>query len=148
MATDFKISNVGRSLMRAVVDVIDDCIASGVSPNLTYYAWDSRGDEAELPTEDLIGLSGWTFKENNGLWDVFMGITLSTYADENLFREMQIIDMIHDRLGERQTVPLFDDDGNEYTQLGVFDFEMMPAGHSEKRNFRPIAMELKRTANV
>lgn len=148
MATEFKISNVGRSLMRVVMDVIDDCKASGVSPDLTYYAWDSRGDEAELPTEDLIGLGGWTFKENSGLWQVFMGITLSTYNDENLFREMQIIDAIHDRLGENLTLPLFDDDGNEYTQLVVIEFDMMAAGYSEKRNFRPIALELKRTANV
>jgi len=144
----FRISNVGKSLMRHLMDTIDAVKAADVSPGLEYYAWDSRSDEAELSEVDLIGLAGWTFKENRGLWDVYAGITISTINDENLFREMAIIDAVHDMFGDDCVIPMRDDNGDEYTQLVVHEFEMLPAGNSEKRNYRPIGLQLKRTSNA
>lgn len=144
----FKISNIGKSLMRQIMDTIDQIKADGYSEDLTYYAWDSRGEEAELVEADLIGLAGWTFKENRGLWEVHAGITISTVNDENLFREMAIVDAIHDMFGEECVVPMRDEAGDEYTQLTVAEFEMLPAGNSEKRNFRPIGLQLKRTSSA
>lgn len=143
----FKVSNVYKSLVRHLIDTIDEIKASGVSPDLTYYAWDSRGDDSELPSCDLIGLAGWTFTENRGLWQVSCGMTISTYNDENLFREIEIVDEIHERWGELCVIPLRDDAGSEFSQLMVQEFEMLPAGLSERRNFRPIGLTLMRTAN-
>lgn len=144
----FRVSNIGKSLMRHIMDAIDQVRDAGISETLAYYAWDSRGEEAELAEVDLIGLAGWTFKENKGLWEVYAGLTISTVNDENLFREMAIVDAIHDMFGEDCSVPMRNDDGDEYTQLAVTEFEMLPAGNSEKRNYRPIGLQLKRTSSA
>jgi hypothetical protein len=142
----FKISNVYKSLVRHMVDTVD--AAQLVSPGLTYHSWDARNEEAELPNNDLLGLSGWTFKEDRGLWLVHCGITLSTVNDENLLREVEIVDVIHDLWGEQKIIPLRDDQGNEYSQLVVEDFDLLPAGQSEKRNYRPLGLELLRSGSA
>lgn len=144
----FKISSVYKSLVRHVVDTVDTIKLEGISPDLTYYAFDSRGEQAELETVDLIGLAGWSFNENRGLWVIRAGINISTINDENLMREIEIIDALHDVFGEDCVIPLRDPvTGNEYTQLVVKEFELMPASYSEKRNYRPIGLELLRTSN-
>jgi hypothetical protein len=140
----FKISNIYKSLIKHVLDTIE--LTKGISPELEYFAWDSSDDTAELPAKDLIGLAGWTFSENRGLWEIHCGITLSTLNDENLFREIELIDVIHDMWGEECPVPLRDDDGNEIAQLVVKEFDLLTAGKSEKRNYRPIGLTLRRTS--
>jgi hypothetical protein len=124
--SSFKVSNIYKSIVRHLVDTIDVVKLSGVSSQLEYYAWDSRGDEAELEAKDLIGLAGWTFKENGGLWQVYAGI---------------------DAFCEECKIPMRNDAGAEYTQLVVKEFAMLASGQSEKRNFRPIGLELLRTSN-
>lgn len=142
----FRVSNIYKSILRHLNDTID-AIRQEVSPGVAYYAWDSRNDEAQLLETDLIGLAGWTFQENRGLWLIHAGITISTVNDENLFREQAIVDAIHDAFGEESLIPMRDDTGAEYTQLVVKEFSMLSAGMSEKRNYRPIGLELKRTSN-
>jgi hypothetical protein len=141
----FKISNIYKSLVRHLVDTIET--TTDVSSDLQYFSWDAADDIAELPTTDLIGLAGWTFSENRGLWEIHCGITLSTINDENLLREIELVDKIHDMWGEENPVPLRDDDGNEIAQLIVKEFDLLPAGKSEKRNYRPIGLTLRRTSN-
>lgn len=143
----FKVSNIYKSLVRHCVDTVQSIRDNGVSVNVEYYAWDSRGDDAEMVAADLLGLAGWTFKENGGLWEVYVGLTVSTINDENLLREAAIIDAIHELWGEESVVPMRDDDGDAYSMLVVKEFEMLPAGQSEKRNYRPIGLSLKRTSS-
>lgn len=144
----FKLSNIYKSLVRHIVDTCADIRSDGVSLNIEYYPWDSRGDEAELPNVDLIGLAGWSFRENGGLWEIHCGITVSTLNDENLMREVAIMDAVHDKWGEDLTIPMRDDEGNEFTQLMVAEFEMLAPGQSEKRNYRPIGLTLRRTGSA
>lgn len=141
----FKISNIYKSLVRQIVDTMEE--ARGVSPDLQYFAWDSADEVAELPNHDLIGLAGWTFSENRGLWQVHAGITISTLNDLNLFRETDLVDIVHDKWGEKCPIPLRDDAGTEIAQLVVEEFELLAAGRSEKRNFRPIGLTLLRASN-
>jgi hypothetical protein len=141
----FRVSNIYKSLVRHLTDTIAQARDDGVSSDLQYFPWDSRGDEAELPSTDLIGLAGWSFSENRGLWEIHCGITISTLNDENLFREVELVDAIHNLWGEECPVPMRDDDGTIYTQLIVKEFEMLPAAFSEKRNFRPVGLTLRRT---
>jgi hypothetical protein len=142
----FKISNVYKSLVRHLVETTE--AAQSISPGLAYHSWDARNEEAELPNIDLIGLSGWTFKEDRGLWMVHCGITLSTVNDDNLLREVEIVDIVHDFWGEQKIIPLRDDQGNEYSQLVVEEFDLLPAGQSEKRNYRPLGLELLRSGSA
>lgn len=144
----FKISFIYKSVIRHLMDAVDDMRANGVSVDLTYFAFDTRGEKAEMEDTDLLGLAGWSFDENRGLWLIRCGINISTINDENLFREMEIIDALHDYFGETNTIPMRDGDtGEEFTQLVVSHFEMMPPLQSEKRNYRPIGLELLRTSN-
>lgn len=142
----FRISNIYKSLVRHVVDTVTIIENKGVSTDIRYHDWDSRGDESELPSSDLIGLAGWTFREERGLWVINAGITISTVNDDNLFREIALIDEVHDLWGEQCVVPLRDDAGVELSQLVVDEFELMPSGQSEKRNYRPIGLTLLRTS--
>jgi hypothetical protein len=142
----FDLESLYKSLIRSVMDVVDDCHQLGIAPGLQYYAWDSRAEVSTPPSVDLIGLAGWTFRENHGLWIVHAGITISTFNDENLFREIKIIDALHNRWGDQLDIPMLDKDtGEEYTHLKVVEFEIMPLTNAEKRNFRPIGMQLVRT---
>lgn len=141
----FRISNIYKSLVRHMVDTVQSIEQKGISTGIRYHDWDSRGDESELPPVDLIGLAGWTFREDRGLWVINAGITISTINDDNLFREIALIDEIHDIWGEQCVIPLRDDAGYEASQLMVDEFELLPSGQSEKRNYRPIGLTLMRT---
>lgn len=142
----FDLESLYKSIIRRAQDTISEIRAKGISEDIQYYAWDSRGEVQEMPATDLLGVAGWTFKENGGLWEVRVGLTLSTVNDENLLREIQMIDVIHNFWGEQTQVPMLDKiTGDEFTVMVVTDFDVMPAGNSEKRNYRPIGLELLRT---
>jgi hypothetical protein len=145
----FDIESLYKSLIRHVQETIEVIQTQGISPGLAYYSWDSRGEVSETEHTDLIGLAGWSFHENGGLWEVRSGLTLSTFNDENLFREMKILNVIHDMWGEGCKVPMVDKDtGVEFTELVVSDFDMLPGGAgAEQRNYRPIGIELLRTSS-
>lgn len=142
----FDLESLYKSIVRHVQDTIVAIRAEGISTDLTYYSWDSRGEVQEMPATDLIGLAGWSFRENGGLWEVRSGLTLSTINDENLFREIKMMNIIHDFWGEGSKVKMLDKlTGEQFSEMVVSDFDMMPAGNSEKRNYRPIGVELLRT---
>lgn len=141
----FRVSNIYKSLVR---QINDDLVRARVaSPAIKYHSWDTRGEDAELESVDLAGLAGWTFKEDRGLWVVHCGITISTINDDHLLREIDLVDVFHDTWGEQNVIPLRDDVGVEMSQLVVDDFELLVAGTSEKRNYRPLGMTLLRTSS-
>lgn len=142
----FDIESLYKSILRHVQDTIQEVKDKGISDTLTYYSWESRGETQEIPAKDLLGLSGWTFRENGGLWEVRAGLTLSTINDKNLLREIKILDTIHNKWGEGSKIKMLDRlSGMEFTEMVVSDFDIMPSGTSEKRNYRPIGIELLRT---
>lgn len=145
----FDLESLYKSLVRHVQDTIAVVKTAGISPDISYYAWDSRGEVSEAEHKDLIGLAGWSFHENGGLWEVRSGLTLSTYNDINLFREVKILNVIHDMWGENCKIAMLDKDtGKEFTQMVVSDFDMLPGGGgAEQRNYRPIGIELLRTSS-
>jgi len=140
------------SLIAKIQEIISDSLSAGISEDLQYHSWDSRGDITELPDTDLIGLVDWTYAENGGLSTVSTGIMISTRNDENLFKEVDILDIIRNHCvessGHLKSWRILDEDGEEYTQFQVSDFEVLPAGKSELRNTRHVGIELMKTANV
>jgi len=145
----FDLESLYKSLIVHTQNTIAAVRNAGISTNLEYYAWDSRGEVSEQSDVDLIGLAGWSFRENGGLWEVRSGLTLSTYNDINLFREIKILNVIHDMWGEGSKVPMVDKNtGIEFTEMVVSDFDMLPGGGgAEKRNYRPVGIELLRTSS-
>jgi hypothetical protein len=138
-------STVYKSVVRAVNDLVKD-IQSTVDPQALYWAWENRDDEDKLPRVMLVGANGFSFDENLGQWLIRFGVTLSTVDDANLFQEADIIDMIHDRFGEKQKISLRDpDDGSITNELVSVHWEVLPMVQTQVRNYRSIGVELRRT---
>lgn len=148
----YNLTSVYKSLIAEVQEIISEVLSKGISDNLAYHAWDSRGDITELPDTDLIGLVDWTYAENGGLSTVSAGIMLSTRNDQNLFKEVAILDVIRDHCiagpGKLRSWKIYDDNGEHYTWFQVSDFEVLPSGRSEVRNTRHVGIELMKSANV
>lgn len=147
----FSIESVYSSVIKTVKEIIDEVVAEGLSPGMTYYAWDSRGQETELPNSDLMGIVGWAYAENEGLPTIQIGILTSLVLDVNQFREVRILDKIRNRFvgpgGDYHTLPLYDvTSEQEYGLLQVSDFEIMPAGRSEIRSTRNVGLEFIRAS--
>lgn len=140
------ISTLYKSLVRSVNDLIKDVRDTTAVTDAEYWSWEARSDEDQMPTATLIGVDGYNFDENRGLWVIRMGITLSTYNDAHLLNEAVVLDRIHERFGFQNSVALLDPEtGEQFSELYVSDFQIMPMGQSELRNYRTVGIELMRT---
>lgn len=138
-------STIYKSVVRAVNDLIKE-IKSTTGQDFRYWDWESRLDEDKMPRECLIGVNGFSFDENLGLWLVRFGITISTVDDANLLLEAEIIDVIHERFGEKQKIALRDPENAEViNELASVAFEVLPMGQTQMRNYRSVGIEVLRT---
>ena len=135
-------AQIYKSLLRFVGDLAD------AAPHpLIYHAWDSRNDEAELPRADIIGISGWTYNDDQALLSVDMGVTLSTIDDINLMREVDLIDYCWANAGSGMEIPVRDVlTGQDINKLAVTEFRIVPSGQSVIRNYRTMALSMLLTA--
>lgn len=141
------IPGVYKSIIRSISDLIEEINGLNIIDGpVLYHNWESRGEEAKLPQETLIGLDGFGFDENDGRWIIRVGLTISSYLDRNLLNEIMLIGKIHERYAKNQKVPLRElVQGEVVSELVVTDFEMMPMSQSELRNYRVLGLELQRT---
>lgn len=131
-----------RSMLRFVSDFSASCTIP-----LSYYAWDSRDDESEIKSVDVIGLSGWSFKDEQALLAVNFGVTASTIYDHNLMRESDIMDQLWRVARVGATIPVRDmTTGLEVNQLVVNSFELISGDRQLLRNYRSAAMSALLTA--
>jgi hypothetical protein len=113
---------------------------------IAYHDFESRNDENDLPRATLIGVDGFAFTENKGLWIVRFALAISSYRDANLLNEIEMIGEIQKWFGEHKKINLLDmNDGAISNEMVVTDFEMLPMAQSEQRNYRTIGVEIKRT---
>lgn len=141
-------STLFKSTQRAINDLIKDIRATTGDQGVRYWSWESRSDEDKLPREPLIGLNGFTWDENSGLWLVRFGITISTVDDANLGFEADVIDLVHTHFGQKQKFLMRDPtSGTVINELVVTEFEVMPMTQTQLRNYRTIAIEVKRTGS-
>lgn len=139
-------STLYKSTVRAVHDLIKEIRATTGDESIRYWSWENRTDEDKMPREPLIGINGFTWDENQGLWLVRFGLTISSVDDANLIFEAEMIDIIHERLGQGQTFAMRDPtSGTIINELVVTSFEVMPMGQTQLRNYRSIGIEVKRT---
>ena len=150
MATSkFDLPTVYATLVGKVQEIIETIKNQGISPNLSYMAWDSRGEVNELPDSDLIGVVDWTFAEQDHMPEIEFAILVSVMHDTNLFREVEILDAIrracvHPTRPEYLVWTVRDSNNEPFAQLQVTDFTVMPAGESEARSVRQVGISLKR----
>ena len=136
-----------KSVIRHIVDLIGEISSTTGNHEISYHDWESRSDENELPKQTLIGMEGFTFTENKGLWVVRFGIAVSSYQDTNLLNEIEMLGLIHDSTGEGSKVKMLDPiEGEEVTEMVVAAWDLSPMGQSQFRNYRTVSIELLRTA--
>lgn len=140
------IEPVYKSILRFVTELIDELNSLGTFKPITFHNFESRNDEQKLPKNTLIGVDGFSFSENGGLWVVRLALAISSYQDMNLIEELEIMSEIHRRVGEGSKVKLLEMQyGDEVNELVVTDFELLPMAQSEIRNYRTIGLEIRRT---
>lgn len=140
------ISRLYKSIMRHVSDC-KAAMTTATGVPIEYHAWESRGEEDKLPKKTLVGIDGFNFEENGGLWVIRTSVVLSSYQDVNLMSEMDLLDIIHTWFGEGQKVPLRDLQlGTENNQLVVSEFELAPMVQSTLRNYRVVSLEMRLTS--
>jgi hypothetical protein len=139
-------STLYKSVVRATNDLVKDIKSTTGDQTLRYWAWEDRVDEDKMPRVPLMGVNGFTLDENNGLWIVRFGVTISSIDDANLLEEADMIDAIHDVFGEKKTFPLRDPDtGDIVNDLVSVKFEVFPMGQTQVRNYRSVGIEIRRT---
>jgi hypothetical protein len=140
------ISSLYKSLQRTVVEMIDEFKKETGHQNFSYWSWENRADENELPKENLVGIGGFDFEENEGLWVIKWSIGLSPWEDLNLDKQITMLDVIHRMVGHGRKIAMLDPQtGAEISQLVVSDFNIAPATTTEFRNYRVVSMEMLRT---
>lgn len=146
----FDLPAVYATIVGKTQEIIQAVKAAGISPNLGYMAWDSRGDITELPNTDLLGVADWTWSENEDhLPDIEFSLILSVIHDANLFREVEILNYIrnacvHPTRPEYKVWTVKDSNNEPFSQLQVTDFSILPSGESEARTVRQVGISLKR----
>jgi hypothetical protein len=139
-------STLYKSVVRATSDLIKEIEATTGDLSLKYWDWENRSDEDKLPRVPLLGVNGFSFDENGGLWLVRFGLTLSTIDDDHLLKEADMIDAIHAKFGEGNKVAMRDPtSGTVINELVVAAFEVAPMGQTQMRNYRSVAVEILRT---
>lgn len=126
--------------------MIGELNAEGTYGNIEWHNFESRNDENKLPDHTLIGLDGFSFDENQGLWIIRVALAVSSHRDLNLLEEIELVDKMHTYFHEGAKVPLLNmSDASEEDQMVVTNFVMLPMAQSELRNYRTIGLEIKRT---
>lgn len=140
------IEPVYKSIIRAVTDEIERLNGIGTFREIAWHNFESRNDENDLPDATLLGLDGFSFDENQGLWIIRVALALSAHRDTNLLEEIELIDRLHQRFAEGEKIALLDmDTGSQDNEMVVTNFVMLPMAQSELRNYRTIGLEIKRT---
>lgn len=148
----FDLPTIYANLVKRVTTVVAQAKDQGISPDIQYIAWDSRGDVTELPDTDLIGVADWTYDEGEDHRpELEFAIVLSVIRDTNLFREVELLELIRKQcIIDSGNTPkykvwtVYDDDNNPFSQLQVTNFSIMPSGESEARTSRTVGISLKR----
>ena len=140
------IDGIYKSLIRYCHGMVDVIQVAAPTTKIQYWAWEKRGEEQALPPCDLFGLAGWDFRDNLGLWEIHVGFNYSSFADANLFREAEVLDILYKSLARERKIPLRDTiTGDPFSELLVENFQFMPMSQSKLRNYRPISVDLRRT---
>lgn len=96
------IKDVHASLLRFCADFATKFPGTGV------VFFDAHADESELPSSDIVGLTGVTVSVENQLAEVKCMFGISTLDDTNLFRLTDMVAELFESLLPTKKIPVFD----------------------------------------
>ena len=95
------------SLVKFCKDFADDVATElGIDPP-TFVNLDAHAKMDELAKADLVGLADFAWIDDDRLRRVSVSIFISTYADPDNIRHINIMDMLVDKLPPGSTVPIY-----------------------------------------
>ncbi len=140
------IAPIYKSIVRWIGDTVEELSETGGFPPMQYQDWESRGDENKLPEITLVGMDGFSFEENDGLWVIRFALAVSSYRDAGLLNEIELVSELHRRMGQGSKIPLREMDfGEQINELLIADWRLAPMSQSNLRNYRTIGIEALRT---
>ena len=113
-------------------------------PGMAVENFDAHADESTIPKSDIVGLSGLSIALDDSFVSTKLMIGISTLDDMNLFRLMDRMDVLLDRLKPTQRLPVYDaDTGIEKGWMIVENgTTLMPVGGSKARPLQYILISL------
>lgn len=96
------LEDINASILRFCADFAD------AHTNMTVINFDANADEASLPLNDVIGISGVTVAADESQCEVTMLFGVSTRDDTNLFRLNRCIAELFEMLLPEQRIRLYD----------------------------------------
>lgn len=105
---------------------------------------DAHADESTVPDADFVGISGMSIDVDEHAVGVKVMFGISTLDDTNLFRMIDRMDVLFDKLLPTRTLIVYDaDTGVKVGDLIVTNgTRMMPVGGSEARPLQYIMVSL------
>lgn len=101
------LKNAHASIARLCQDFIDEIKAASLADPV-FFNFDAHGVEHELPERDLVGMAAFTIEVDDGTHEVTCSIGVAPWNDKNLFRHIDVMDRLYDRLQPLNQVDLYD----------------------------------------
>jgi hypothetical protein len=83
-------------------------INASLGTTLSYSDFDSHGDQAALPSSDLVGLHSFEMENQTQFHVTTFGLMISSYDDPNLLIQTRYLDWFYKLLGFGDLIPLYD----------------------------------------
>jgi hypothetical protein len=102
-------------------------INTALGTSLTYSDFDSHGDQAALPSGDIVGLHSFEMEDQDQWQATTFGLMISSYDDPNLLIQTKYMSWFYDLMRIRNLIPLYDPTtalqiGNMIMLLGTATF--------------------------
>lgn len=130
--------NLHASLLRFCADFAEKF------PGMTPINIDAHGDESTIPSTDIVGLSGLSYRFQEHFIKITVMFGLSTVSDTNLFRLTEQMDELVELLVPTRKIRAYDaDSGEDIGWMIVEDgTSVMPVGGSETRPLQYVLVSL------
>lgn len=127
--------------------VLRFCADFATEHGLGFVNFDAAADESQLPDQNCIGMSGLAWEVDEELLDVNVMIGICTKDDSNLFKMIELIAPLYERLLPTKKIRVYDADSGEAKGWFVVQngTRALPVGGSTVRPIQHIMVGLSST---
>lgn len=119
-------------------------------PGMEVVNFDAHADETTVPKTDIIGISSLSIRTDEHLVEVKGMLGLSTLDDTNLFRLMELMDVLYDRLLPTRRIQLYDAATGVANGVLILDngTTVLPVGGSDARPLQYVMVSMSSTRTL